>query len=183
MKEGDFHWVNLETIQISKSLPNVLFIRFNRPESYNSINHITYKELLESLKEAQHDPDIRVVVVTGKGAYYSSGHDLKSLSKDVSPQESMIVALQRHMDITREFIRVLIDFDKILIAAVNGPAVGIMVTTMTLYDFVYVAQSATFMTPFTRLAFCPEGCSSILFPLLMGYAKANELLVRHENFL
>jgi len=81
------------------------------------------------------------------------------------------------LDITKEFIRALIDFDKILIAAVNGPAVGIMVTTLTLCDFVYAAQSATFVTPFTRLALCPEGCSSFLFPLLMGYTKANELLL------
>jgi Delta3-Delta2-enoyl-CoA isomerase len=180
MRAHELEWKTLETVDTSESIPHVLFIRFNRTESFNSINHIGYNELLTLLRKAQHDIEIRAVVFTGKGHYYSSGQDLRSLSRDSSSDMPISKTLWQQLEITRDFVRALIDFEKILIAAVNGPALGVMVTTMTLFDFIYAARSATFTTPFTRLGFCPEGCSSILFPLLMGYSKANRLLVRRH---
>lgn len=58
-----------------------------------------------------------------------------------------------------------------------GPAIGFGVTTLALCDVVYTVPEATFNTPFMKLAFCAEGCSSLLFPRIMGISKANEMLV------
>lgn len=76
-----------------------------------------------------------------------------------------------------KFIGRYIDFPKILIAFVNGPAVGISVSTLGLFDGVYASSNATFALPFTRTAQSAEGCSSVIFPALMGSLRAKELLL------
>jgi peroxisomal 3,2-trans-enoyl-CoA isomerase len=75
------------------------------------------------------------------------------------------------------YIGKYIDFPKILIAFINGPAVGISVSTLGLFDGVYSSSSATFSLPFTRTAQSAEGCSSLTFPSLMGSLRAKELLL------
>jgi len=65
----------------------------------------------------------------------------------------------------------LIKFPKPIVAAVNGPAIGVAVTTLPLCDVVYAADNSTFRTPFASLGVLPEACSSFTFPLVMGYAK------------
>jgi hypothetical protein len=75
------------------------------------------------------------------------------------------------------FIGKFIDFPKILVAFVNGPAVGISVSTLALFDAVYASSSATFAVPFTRTAQSAEGCSSLTFPSLMGSLHAKEMLL------
>jgi peroxisomal 3,2-trans-enoyl-CoA isomerase len=75
------------------------------------------------------------------------------------------------------FVGKFIDFPKILIAFVNGPAVGISVSTLGLFDGVYSSSNATFSVPFTRTAQSAEGCSSFVFPSLMGSLRAKDLLL------
>lgn len=63
-----------------------------------------------------------------------------------------------------------------------GPAIGFGVTSLALCDVVYAVPEATFSTPFMKLAFCAEGCSSYLFPKIMGTSKANEMLLMGRTF-
>lgn len=75
------------------------------------------------------------------------------------------------------YIGKFIDFPKIIIAFINGPAVGISVSTLGLLDGVYASSSATFSLPFTRTAQSAEGCSSLIFPSLMGSLHAKDVLL------
>ena len=73
----------------------------------------------------------------------------------------------------RKYVDAYINFPKPLIAAVNGPAIGVSVTVLGLCDLVYATDKASFHTPFMTLGQSPEGCSSLTFPRLMGHAKVN----------
>ncbi|KAJ7374784.1 hypothetical protein OS493_005134 [Desmophyllum pertusum] len=124
-------------------------IRMNRPAKYNAITLEMYQEFMAALDEAGKNDACR---------------DRKKMASDA-----------RH--VLKDFVAHFINFPKPLIAAVNGPAVGISVTVMGLFDMVYASDKATFHTPFMELGQSPEGCSSFLFPRIMGPAKANEMLL------
>ena len=86
-------------------------------------------------------------------------------------------SIERGTLILKNFIDKFIKFPKILIAFINGPAIGIAVTILALFDGVYASSNATFALPFIRNGLSPEGCSSFLFPSLMGALHAKEVLL------
>jgi len=132
------------------------------------------KAATKYLNELSKDDSIKLVVLTGTGEYYTSGADfLKSNVNDADLSNAQI----DHLDIFKDLVDCLIDFPKPLIAAVNGPAIGMGVTTLPLCDIVYASSDSTFLTPFSRIGMVPEGCSTHTFPLIMGYTKATEMLL------
>ncbi|KAI6651530.1 Enoyl-CoA delta isomerase 2, mitochondrial [Oopsacas minuta] len=149
-------------------------IRLNRPKKFNAITWQMYGEIGEFLDRARRDT-VKFAVITGTGDYYSSGNDLGNFAE--IPPEGPEKMAKDGEKVLKKFVASFIDFDKPLIAVVNGPAVGIPVTTLGLCDIVYAKDSATFHTPFTSLGQSPEACSSYTFPLMMGPAKANEILL------
>ncbi|XP_039725357.1 enoyl-CoA delta isomerase 2 isoform X1 [Pteropus medius] len=149
-------------------------IMLNRPTKKNAITTQMYQEIILALKAASKD-DSTITVLTGNGDYYCSGNDLSNftdvLSGEIEEKVKSIAIL------LRDFVDCFIDFPKPLIAVVNGPAVGISVTLLGLFDAVYASDRATFHTPFSHLGQSPEGCSSYIFPKMMGPAKAKEMLI------
>lgn len=121
-------------------------------------------------------------MLTGSGDFYSSGNDLSSLMREASAAENV-------NDLLREAIftcmasmtRAFYSFPKILIAVVNGPAIGITATTVALCDVIYCSKTAYFYTPFTKLGLCCEGCSSYTFPRILGNSKASEMLLLNHK--
>ncbi|KAK7505696.1 hypothetical protein BaRGS_00002967 [Batillaria attramentaria] len=157
----------------------VFRIQLNRPNKKNALTWQMYNDIGTALGEAAQDKDVSVAVVTGSGDYYCSGNDLSNFTQ-VKPDEIGKMALTAR-GVLLNFVNSIIDFPKPLIALVNGPAVGVSVTVLGLFDAVYCTDKATFHTPFSQLGQSPEGCSSYIFPKIMGNAKAGELLLFNKK--
>uniref|UniRef100_A0A8C1P898 Enoyl-CoA delta isomerase 2 n=1 Tax=Cyprinus carpio TaxID=7962 RepID=A0A8C1P898_CYPCA len=157
---------------------NITTIRLNRPEKKNAITVEMYNELIEALDLAGKDDSV-ITVITGSGDYYCSGNDLNNFRK--IPEGGVEKMAKDSGELLKRYVKAYIDFPKPLIGVINGPAVGVSVTLLGLFDDVYATERATFHTPFSQLGQSPEGCSSYLFPKIMGAAKASEMLLFNKK--
>ncbi|XP_045462827.1 enoyl-CoA delta isomerase 2 [Harmonia axyridis] len=139
----------------------------NRPSKKNAITIEMYENITNILNADATNNDVVVTIITAEGDYFSSGTDF--FSSLLQPE---VDSLQK----VKEMVDAFINYPKILIAVVNGPAVGIAATFISLCDIIYCSDRATFEIPFVRLGFTMEGCSSILYPQLLGRSKASEML-------
>ncbi|XP_021960613.1 enoyl-CoA delta isomerase 2 [Folsomia candida] len=153
----------------------IRIITWNRPEKKNAMNEEMYVTLTKLLRDFNNDETVDIVVITGSGDYFCSGNDLGNfMSVDMNDKENEV---KKWIGIIEDHIASYIDFKKILIGIVNGPAVGLGVTSLPFFDAVFATERATFNTPFTALGQTPEACSSFFLPRIMGYAKATQMLL------
>ncbi|KAK4292331.1 hypothetical protein Pmani_034893 [Petrolisthes manimaculis] len=166
----------------------VCVLRLNRPKMKNALSLQVYNKFMETLDKVGNDPNISIMVVTGTGDYFSSGNEFsmkgfeklsenENESSDSGSETSFDDQVAKGNNEFKRFIDKLIDFPKPLIAVVNGPAVGVAVTMLPHFDVVFASDKATFHTPFVTLALVPEGCSSYLFPMIMGPGMAAQMLM------
>ncbi|XP_078124174.1 enoyl-CoA delta isomerase 2 isoform X2 [Sander vitreus] len=157
---------------------DITTIKLNRPAKKNAITTEMYNDIIAALEQAAKDDSV-ITVFTGAGDFYCSGNDLSNFTK--IPEGGVDEMARRGGDLLREYVKAYIDFPKPLVAVVNGPAVGISVTVLGLFDLVYATDRATFHTPFSQLGQSAEGCSSYTFPKIMGSAKASEMLLFNKK--
>jgi enoyl-CoA hydratase/carnithine racemase len=151
----------------------VMTITFNRLDKKNSITASMYAAMAEALAHAATDSAVRVVVFQGHESIFSAGNDIGDfLNQPPTTQESPVF----------RFLRGIATFEKPLIAAVAGPAVGIGTTMLFHCDLVYAGDNAAFSMPFVNLGLCPEAASSLLAPRMFGYHRAAEALLMGEPF-
>ena len=152
----------------------VMTITFNRLDKKNSITSSMYSAMADAVSQAAADSAVRVVVFQGHESIFSAGNDIGDfLNQPPSTQESPVF----------RFLRGIATFEKPLMAAVAGPAVGIGTTMLFHCDLVYAGDNAAFAMPFVNLGLCPEAASSLLAPRLMGYHRAAEALLMGEPFM
>ncbi|CAF1234791.1 unnamed protein product [Rotaria sp. Silwood1] len=166
-----------EHIELIKKSPLHWEIVLNRPEKYNAITQPMYERIIQILDQAAQDKELILLSFTGKGKFYSAGTDLADFAKMATSTTNLKESVERGQILLETYIGKYIDFPKILIAFINGPAVGISVSTLGLFDGVYSSSNATFSLPFTRTAQSAEGCSSFTFPLIMGSINAKDVLL------
>ena len=146
----------------------ILRVVLNRPEKRNAMTSSMYLKLAGVFDDAAKDENIRVVLWHGAGDAFSAGNDLKDfLENPPGPGESPQARL----------MNALVDFDKPLIAAVRGAAIGGGTTMLLHCDVVYAGESSKFQMPFINLALVPEFGSSCLVPLTVGHIRAAELIL------
>jgi enoyl-CoA hydratase/carnithine racemase len=151
----------------------VMTITFNRLDKKNSITASMYAAMAEALAHAATDSAVRVVVFQGHESIFSAGNDIGDfLNQPPTTQDSPVF----------RFLRGIATFEKPLLAAVAGPAVGIGTTMLFHCDLVYAGDNAAFSMPFVNLGLCPEAASSLLAPRMFGYHRAAEALLMGEPF-
>ena len=151
----------------------VMTITFNRLDKKNSITAAMYAAMADAVAQAGADPAVRVVVFQGHESIFSAGNDIGDfLNQPPTTQESPVF----------RFLRGIATFEKPLLAAVAGPAVGIGTTMLFHCDLVYAGDNAAFSMPFVNLGLCPEAASSLLAPRMFGYHRAAEALLMGEPF-
>ncbi len=147
---------------------SILRVKLNRPAKKNAMTLSMYAALADLFNSAAKDNGIRVVLLYGAGDSFCAGNDVGDFLKTPpGPSESPQARL----------MNALIDFNKPLVAAVHGAAVGGGTTMLTHCDFVYAGESAKFQMPFVNLALVPEFGSTWSIPARIGYICAAELML------
>ncbi len=159
---------------LSEIKEGVLYLTLNRADKKNALTLSMYQGLLDAMVEADRNPDVRVIHLTGSGDSFSAGNDIADFIEASRAGDTKTPALDFLMQIHAQ--------QKPVVAAVNGIAVGIGVTLLLHCDFVYAAEGAMFRMPFVDLGLVPEGGSSVVIPQLIGHRKAAELLLACDAF-
>jgi enoyl-CoA hydratase/carnithine racemase len=159
-------------VEISRD-GQVLCATLTRTEKKNALTGAMYQTLTEALAQAGRDETIGVALLRGKDGIFTAGNDIADFIAAVGGAEASPASL---------FIRALAAFEKPLVAAVEGPAIGIGTTLCFHCDLVYAAPGARFQMPFVNLGLVPEAGSSLLAPQRFGYARAAEFILLGEAF-
>src|ERR1700750_2164116 len=143
----------------------IIELHFDRPDKKNALTAAMYRTMTAALGEATQRADIDAVLIAGKGDAFCAGNDLDDF---LSGPEGGQAAF--------EFIRAIAAFQKPIVAAVQGLAVGVGTTMLFHCDLVYAAPDARFVMPFVNLGIVAEAGATMLAPGTLGYAKAAQMM-------
>jgi 2-(1,2-epoxy-1,2-dihydrophenyl)acetyl-CoA isomerase len=164
--------VTYETVELTRT-GGVATIRLNRPDSLNALNGQLGADLRDAVFEVSEDDGVRAVVLTGAGRGFSAGADLKDASPTQTPSGRPDLAAVLRGIYNPTVLR-LREMDKLAVAAVNGPCVGVAVGISLACDYVLAARSAYFLLAFANIGLVLDGGASALVPGRIGFTRATE---------
>lgn len=161
----------------------VLVITIDRAEARNTVTYPVLDELLATFDAAEANPDVRAIVLTGDGDWFSAGTELRSGSSGFDPDTSGFKPLRGGTrDIGGELSLRIFASTRPVIAAVNGNAIGIGVTMILPMDIRIAADTARFGLPFARRGIVPESCATWFLPRVVGISTAVDWAVTGRIF-
>lgn len=169
----------LQTINVHRR-GGVATIELARPETMNAWNKQFGVDLLAAVEQVTADDAVRAVCITGSGRGFSSGADLREIGDEQTPSgrpDVYKVLTERYHPI----ITGIRTMPKPVVAAVNGPAVGIGLSLALAADLVVAKESAYFLLAFVNIGLVPDGGSSLFVPERIGFTRAMELSMLGER--
>lgn len=157
-------------VLLQETRDGVRCLTLNRPDKKNAINNPLWEALAAAFRDAAEDPDVACVLITGAGDSFSAGVDLASFAAGQDDGEHPFDAAAR----------AIADFDKPLVAAARGVAVGGGATLLFHADMVYIGESFRLRLPFAALGLPPEWASSYMLQANIGAQRAAELMYTAE---
>lgn len=149
---------------------HIMTITLNRPERLNAFNYTMLQELLAALDEADANDDVRAVIVTGAGRAFCAGADLEKGGSTFARE----TPIDEHRDGGGLLSLRIFELKKPIIAAINGPAVGVGITMTLPMDIRIASSDARFGFVFARRGIVPEACSGWFLPRIVGISQALE---------
>lgn len=169
---------DFETVNVHRR-DGAATIELNRPEALNAWNTRLGEDLRAAVEQCATDDEVRAVLITGAGRAFSSGADLKA-GFDPTPEGHPDV----HTALTERYHPIITGIrtmPKPVVAAVNGPAVGIGCSLALACDLVLAAESAYFLLAFVNIGLVPDGGSSLFVPARTGFGRAMEMAMLGER--
>jgi enoyl-CoA hydratase/carnithine racemase len=158
---------------VTEHAGSILRVQLNRPTKRNAMTSAMYVALAGIFNEAADDENTRVVLWHGAGDLFCAGNDIDDFLKNPPGPGNFPQA---------KLMEALVNFDKPLVAAVHGAAIGGGTTMLTHCDFIYAGESTKFQMPFINLALVPEFGSSYSMPARFGHVRAAELILLGAPF-
>lgn len=172
--------IQLETVSVLVEA-GAASIVLNRPQALNAWDRQLGEDLLAALGRVGTDEGVRAVRITGAGRAFSSGADLKDVSSDDLTPEGRPNVYKRLTELYHPIMVAIREMEKPVVAAVNGPAVGIGCSLALCCDLVVAAQSAYFLLAFVNIGLVADGGSSLFVPGRIGSARASEMMMLGER--
>jgi enoyl-CoA hydratase len=154
----------------------VRIVTLNRPESRNAFNDPLKLAFLEVLRQLARDQDARAVVLTGAGSAFSGGGDISNFANRYA-FENRFYWMREARALTDEMLRCHLP----VIAALNGPAIGLGCSVAIMCDMVLIADTAFMADPHVGVGLVAADGGAVLWPLVMSYLKAKEYLLFGER--
>jgi enoyl-CoA hydratase len=160
------------TLQLERQ-GRLLRVSFNRPEFMNAINEEAHQELARFFQEVATDPLTDVVILTGVGRAFSAGGDLAHIQHMIDDTTIFIDDIPN----VKRIVFGILDCPKVLIAKINGAAIGLGATIALLCDVIFAAESAKIGDPHVKIGFAAGDGGAFIWPHLIGHARAKEYLM------
>ncbi len=151
----------------------VLRVTFNNPEKYNSVCAQTHTQLVDIWHDIDRDPDINTVIFTGAGKAFSSGGDFDYIDGMVGNHKEVMKTWKE----ARDLVYNIINCNKVIVSAINGPAAGAGLVVGILADISIAGKAARLVDGHPRLGVAAGDVAAIIWPLLCGMAKAKYYLL------
>jgi enoyl-CoA hydratase len=158
---------------IERPEDGILKLTFNNPETYNSVDAEAHRQLTYIWRDIDADPSVRAVVVTGNGRAFSAGGDFGLIEEMTQSQTARMQTWKE----ARDLVYNIINCNKVIVSAINGPAVGAGLVVGLLADVSIAGKSARIVDGHTRLGVAAGDAACIIWPLLCGMAKAKYYLL------
>ncbi len=166
-----------ENISFEKQA-SIARIVLNRPDAANGLDSLMASELNQAAQLCSDDPELKVVILSSSGRFFSAGGDIKEM---LSHGDAVGDAVKSLADDLHSAISTLSRMSAALIVAVNGVAAGAGFSLALIGDIVLAAESSSFTMAYTRAGLCPDGSSSYFLPRLVGLRKTQELMLTNNT--
>jgi 2-(1,2-epoxy-1,2-dihydrophenyl)acetyl-CoA isomerase len=155
-------------------------ILLNRPDALNAWNEQFGRDLIDAISTLGADDAVRALLITGAGRAFSSGADLKE-TRSADDGDGVPDLSARLKEIYHPIIIGIREMPKPVVAAVNGPAVGIGASLALAADLIVAAESAYFLLAFVNIGLIPDGGSTAFLPARIGLARSTEMAMLGEK--